>query len=884
MTLSTGSRLGPYEILAPLGAGGMGEVYRARDTRLSRDVAVKILPSHRAPTPEARERFEREARMISQFSHANVCVLYDVGREGDIEYLVMELVEGETLSDRLGKGPLALEQSLRFGAEIASALDAAHRKGIVHRDLKPGNVMLTKSGVKLLDFGLARAFEAPVSDAGQTEAPTMARDLTADGVIVGTVAYMSPEQLEGKPADPRTDIFALGAVLYEMLTGRKAFSGASNATLISAILTSEPPPVSTLLPVTPPELDRLVRTCLAKDPADRWQSAHDVELQVRSIGASGSVLRVGPSGVPARSRAGWLPWASAAACAGIAAIALMRGCGRARVQEPTIRFSVLRPENGEFHYLAEGNFLAVSPDGSQFAYVASDPKGGRRVWIRPLSALSGRPLPGTEGASSILWSPDGRSIAFFTKDKLKRIDPAGGAAVPICDIPMGGGGKAGTWGRADILFSAIQGGALYRVPASGGQPTVEIQAALAQAQLRLGWPWFLPDGERYLYLVRERDGWGNLMLAEPGKKPRAVTRLASYFQYADPGYLVYSRESTLLAQRFDPKTGRVSGDPVSVADHVRYFYSTGAAAFAARGGTIVYQSGNDTSRLAWFDRSGREGEVLSTPGGYLDVSLAGDGKRVLFSRTRPGLETYHVWSYDLERGVETAVTTGLDTEAFPHMLADGRTMVFSAVRGTPPVLVRRDLATGKEELLTPESRAFQKAVDVSPDGRTLLYVQRTDIGNFDIWTLALEPGGKPAPLLQSAFGLTDARFSPDGRYVAFISFESGTPEAYVMPFPGPGEKVRVSKGGAGILRWSRNGEIFYLSYEGHFVAIPIRTSPSLQIGAPTTLFTVGPIGRTWNDFDVTPDGQRFLAIVPEVIGNESPLNVIVHWAPEGGKP
>jgi Tol biopolymer transport system component len=884
MTLSIGSRLGPYEILAPLGAGGMGEVYRARDTRLSREVAVKVLPSQRTPTPEARERFEREARTISQLSHPNICVLHDVGREGDTEYLVMELVEGETLSDRLARGPLPLDQALRFGAEIAAALDAAHRKGIVHRDLKPGNVMLTKSGVKLLDFGLARAFDAPAAVSDVTAAPTMARALTSEGVIVGTVSYMSPEQLEGKAPDARSDTFALGVVLYEMLTGRRAFSGASQATVITAIMTTEPAPISEQLPLSPPELDRLVRICLAKDPSNRWQSAHDVELQLRSIGASGAVARVAPGGgAPGRRRAARLPWAAAAACAAIAALALYGG-RRVRAPESTIRFSVLRPENGEFQYLAEGNFLAVSPDGSQLAYVASDPKGGRRVWIRPLSALSGRSLPGTEGANSILWSPDGRSIAFFTRDKLKRIDPAGGAAVPICDIPMGGGGKAGTWGRADILFSAIQGGALYRVPASGGQPTVEIQASLSQAQLRLGWPWFLPDGERYMYLVRESDGWGNLMLAEPGKKPRAVTRLASFFQYVDPGYLVFSHESTLLAQRFDLKTARVSGDPVPVADHVRYFYSTGSAAFAARGGTIAYQSENDASRLAWFDRTGREGEVLSTPGGYLDVSLAGDGKRVLFSRTRPGLETYHVWSYDLERGVETAVTTGLDTEAFPHLLADGRTLVFSAVRGTPPLLTRRDLATGKEDPLTPESRVFQMPQDVSPDGRTLLYVERTATGSFDIWTLALEPGGKVAPLLQSPFGKTNVRFSPDGRYVAFLSLESGGEEAYVMPFPGPGERVRVSKGGAGILRWSRSGEILYLSFDGHFVSVPIRTSPTLQIGAPTTLFTVGPIGRTWNDFDVTPDGQRFLAIVPEVIGNESPLNVIVHWAPEGAKP
>lgn len=315
---------------------------------------------------------------------------------------------------------------------------------------------------------------------------------------------------------------------------------------------------------------------------------------------------------------------------------------------------------------------------------------------------------------------------------------------------------------------------------------------------------------------------------------------------------------------------------------MRYFYSTGSAAFAGRSGTIAYQSENDASRLAWFDRSGHEGEPLSTSGGYLDVQLATDGKRVMFSRTRPGPGTFHVWSYDLERGVETPITTGIDTEAFPHLLADGRTLVFAAVRGTPPMLFRRDLATGKEAPLTPETLSFQQPQDISPDGRTLAYIERAETGSFDIWTLPLEGEGKPSPFLQSAFGKRSVRFSPDGRYVAFVSLESGSPEAYVMPFPGPGEKVRVSKGGTGLLRWGRNGELFYLTFDGQFHAVAVRTSPTLQIGAPTTLFTTG--ARGWNDFDVTPDGQRFIAIVPEIIGNESPLNVIAHWAPEAQKP
>ena len=885
MSLSAGTKLGPYEILSPLGAGGMGEVYRANDSRLSREVAVKVLPSHVSPTPEARQRFEREARTVSQLSHPHVCALYDVGREGDTEYLVMELLEGETLGHRLARGALPIDQAMRFGAEIASALQAAHRKGIVHRDLKPGNVMITKTGVKLLDFGLARAFETPIKAGELTRAPTVtvAKDLTAEGSIVGTVPYMAPEQLRGEETDARTDVFALGAVLYEMSTGRRAFPGNDQATLISAILTFEPPPISEVRPVSPPGLDLVVRTCIAKDPADRWQSAHDVELQLRGIPSSGSTSR--PSiAVPARPSpvATWLRAGAALAAAAALAIVVwqMRGASRP-LQAGPVRFTVPPPEGGAFDYAVEATFMAISPDGTQIAYVGWGAKDvAPRVWLRPLSAFAARPIVGTEGANSVLWSPDGRSIGFFTKDKLKRVDVAGGAPVPICDIPAGGG-KAGTWGRSDILFISIQGAALYRVPASGGQPAIVIKAGTEHAELRLAWPWFLPDGERFLYIARELDGQGNLMLVEPGKPPRSIGRIASFFQYLEPGFLVYSREGTLVAQRFDWKSARISGDPVSVAERVRYFYSTGAAGFAARAGTIAFVSQPDMSRFAWFDRGGREVARLGASGTHLDLSLTADGKRLLFERTRPGLETYHIWSYDLERGIEAPVTNGLDTEVFPKLLADGKSLVFSAVRGTPPLLRRRDMATGKEAPLTEGSRAFQMPEDVSPDGRSLVFVERTETGNFDIWSLALDGSAKPVPLLQSSFDNHKVRFSPDGRFIAFINNEAGHPEVYVMPFPGPGEKVRVSEGGARLLRWGRDGALYYLSGEMRFVTVPVRTSPVLQVGAPKTLFTVGE--RGWGDFDVSPDAQKILAIVPEIVGDESPLNVLVNWSPETGK-
>ena len=371
------------------------------------------------------------------------------------------------------------------------------------------------------------------------------------------------------------------------------------------------------------------------------------------------------------------------------------------------------------------------------------------------------------------------------------------------------------------------------------------------------------------------------MLAEPGKSPHSIGRIASFFQYLEPGFLVYSREGTLVAQRFDATRGRISGDPVSVAERVRYFFSTGSAGFAARAGTIAYVSQPDASRLAWFDRGGREVSRLGASGNYLDVHLTADGKRVLFDRARPGVETYHVWSYDLERGIESPVTNGLDTEVFPKLLADGKSMIFSAVRGTPPLLRRRDMATGQETPLTEGRRAFQMAQDVSPDGRSLVFTERSEIGNFDIWSLALDGSAKPVPLLQSSFDKTKVRFSPDGHFIAFISNEAGRPEVYVMPFPGPGEKLRVSEGGAGLLRWGRDGALYYLTREGRFVTVPVRTSPALQVGAPKTLFTVGE--RGWIDFDVSTDAQRILAIVPEIVGDETPLNVLVNWSPDTGK-
>jgi Tol biopolymer transport system component len=887
MTLAVGTRLGPYEILAPIGAGGMGEVYRGRDTRLDRTVAIKVLPAELSSSPELRDRFEREARTISQLSHPHICALHDIGREGEADFLVMEYLEGETLADRLSKGALPFEQVCRYGAEIAQALGAAHAAGVVHRDLKPGNVMLTKSGVKLLDFGLAKALAPAAPVDTLTSAPTRAKDLTTQGTILGTVPYMAPEQLEGKQVDARTDIFALGSVLYEMATGRKAFTGSSQAALISSILSSEPPPVSSLQPMSPPAFDRLVKTCLAKNPTERWQSAHDVGLQLQTIGDRASLPHAEGAAAPKRLSARWLPWAIAAVGVAIAAAALLRPRAP-RFPAALVRFSVAPPEHGTFGYTVEASFLAVSPDGSRIGYVASDPQGGQRIWVRSLSALEARPIPGTEGASSLFWSPDGRSIGFFAGPKLKRIDLAGGAAVLICDVPAGLG-KSGTWGKGgDILFAGIQSPAIYRVSSSGGEPAEVLRVDPARGELRTLFPWFLPDGERFLYLLRLRENTGNLMLAEPGKKPRALMPMVSAVQYCDPGYLVFCREGTLLGQRFDWKAGRLSGEPFPIAEHVRYVLEPSSAAFAlSRTGVLAYQDRDDVSRLVWIDRAGREMGNVGPPGDYRSFSIAPDGRRVFFDRTRPGIGTSDIWSFDLERGVETRITSDPGPELGPLELRDGRRMVYSAARGGPPQLYLRDLATSKENLLFPRPGSLQQAQDISPDGSTLAYVERTERGTFGAWAAPLSGPGKPVPLLQSAFRIAQVRFSADGRFIAFVSAESGSSEVYVMPYPGPGEKTRVSTAGASLVRWSPEGrELLYLSADRRLMSVPVRTTPALQLGSPTELFSLK--GTEWRrafagqdgDFCVSPDGKRFLAVIPEVVADELPLTVVLDWTTE----
>ena len=852
----------------------MGEVYKARDTRLDRLVAIKILRSDAPISTESRERFEREAWAISRLSHPRVCALFDVGQVDGTSYLVMELVEGETLSARAAKGAMPIPQVLRIGSEIADALAAAHRQGIVHRDLKPANVMITSSGVKLLDFGLAKGLERREPDSAG-DAATVAGPVTAEGTWIGTAPYMSPEQLLSKPADERTDVFAFGAVLHEMVTGRRAFEGDTISQITSAIIHTDPAPASSLRAGIPAALNRLITECLAKEPDRRWQNAHDVALQLAAIddsaGQAGAVLQT--------SRVAWMGWAAAALAVLVAGAAVLWPGERALPARGQVALELLPPAKGTYASSFDTVTFAVSPDGGEFAFVvraASD----SQVWRRRLASFDASPIPGTEGATSVFWSPDGRSIAFFARGELKRLELDSGAAVPICPVPQAVG-ITGTWGSdGRILFAAVEGKAIYSVATAGGAPSVVRKPDEAQGESKVAFPAFLPDGRRYLYYLRMKDGTGSLMIGEPGQASKRVMPMDSNVAFVEPNQLVFARGGTLMGQAFDPATGQTAGEPFAIAPVVRFFLTTGVATFSAsRSGSIVYQSSRDTARLAWVDRSGHLVEQVGTPGTYLDLWLEPSGQEALLSRGLPATGTWDVWSLDLVRGTETRLTVDdAGTEFAPLLPAGGQSLIYSAPRGGTPKLIRRDLATGRDEVMLP-GPMFQNGEDVSADGQLLAYSERTEAGPFNLWVLPLTGPPRPRRLRPSPFHQEGLRFSPDGRYYTFTSFESGRKEAYVASMSG-GAAMRVSKDGAEAARWNRDGrEILYLSGENRIVSVPVLTTPALELGAPVTLFAAG--SRGWVSFDVAPDGKRLLALIPEVVADEQPLKAILDWSAPG---
>jgi eukaryotic-like serine/threonine-protein kinase len=862
VSLPAGSRLGPYEIVSPLGAGGMGEVYKARDTRLERTVAIKVLPSHLSASMESRQRFEREAKTISQLSHPHICALHDVGREGDTEYLVMEYLEGDTLADRLLKGPLPLEQTLRYGIQIADALDKAHRQGIVHRDLKPGNVMLTKSGVKLLDFGLAKAVAPASPQASLTALPTQ-HALTQEGTILGTFQYMAPEQLEGREADARTDIFALGTVLYESATGKKAFSGRTQASLISSILRDDPPPISQVQPTSPPTFDRVVRTCLAKDPEERWQSAGDAGKELRWI-AEGSQVGAAAVAATPRRRRDLFGWA-AAALLGIALLFFGNEVRRLKAggSAPVVHAFLDPPPKTAFRLTGDDSApIVLSPDGRKTAFGA-----GGRLWVNSLSLGKVTALEGTEGGTFPFWSPDGRFIGFFSDGKLRVVEASGGPVRPIADAPNA---RGGTWNsQGVIVFAPNFRSGLFRVPASGGPVTRATQLEEGKHSTHR-WPSFLPDGNHFLYLAanhqnpRSEDS-GIYVASLSGSGSRRLLSAYGSAQYAS-GWLLTVRETSLLAYPFDTRRMTLGQDAVRLTDDVNFDLGVWRGGFTASdNGVLVYQvaQAGVGGQLTWFDSSGRRLSAIGEKSEAYSPQLSPDGRRALVVLGDPNND---IWIYELERGIRTRLTTAAQVAVSPLWSPDGSQIVFCSQdlkKETAEFLlwlISSDGAGPKKLLYRSTERI--EPMDWSRDGNSLL-VDRGNIGAQDIWVIPLAEPGKAFPLVQTQFPERAGQFSPDGRWVAYQALQTGRNEIYVTPFPGGEARWQVSGGGGSQARWSRDGrELYFVSADDDLMVATVDTGArrfEVKDVKPlfrTNLFRGPRVGL--HSYSVAPDGKRFL--------------------------
>lgn len=893
MTIVGGTKLGPYEVLSPLGAGGMGEVYRACDSRLGRDVAIKVLPQHLSSNPDLKARFEREAKTISGLSHPHICHLYDIGSQDGTHYLVMELLEGETLAQRLEKGALPLKQALEYGIQIAEALEKAHKNGIVHRDLKPANVMLTKSGAKLLDFGLAKPKVESVAAVASSRSgkltpstPTIslaalsgpAAALTQQGTIVGTFQYMAPEVLQGQEADARSDLFSFGCMLYEMITGRRAFPGKSQLSVMTAILEKEPEPISAAQPQTPIVVEHVVLRALAKDPDERWQSAADVCGELRWVEQrwrSGTASLAG-GGRPTAER-----WAWAAAGVGILATLIFASLYFLRPAESgsPIRSFVPAPENATFVFAGDdGGPPVLSPDGKYLAFVAAESNGAPQIYLRPLAALDARALPETDNAWGPFWSPDGRKLGFFANGKLKVIDVQGGSPISIADAPNG---RGGSWSQGMILFAPDFRSAIYRVPASGGAvvPVTQLDESKHTSHR---WPYFLPDGRHFLYLAINHQGPrdendGIYYASLDGKENSRLKTAFTNPEYA-AGSLLYVRNGELVAQRLEAGSGKLVEEEQRVADSVTEDETTWRGIFTVSASGVLAYSGGETakSQLGWYDRTGKSlgttGEkfgALTIQGQQLRLSPGGD--RVALSLQGP---TTDIWVTDVVRSSRTRLTFGPTGNSDPVWSPDAKWLAHRTVTKEGNAIARVPAAGGTDEILL-AAREPVAPDDWSPDGKYLLYEKGASGTHAELWALPLSGERKPFQIVpsgpfQSRFG----RFSPDGHWVVYQSDESGRLEIYVVPFRSSGGKWQASTAGGLRPAWRADGkEILYLSLSQTLMSVPVSAqSDGLKLGAPQPLFR---INSTVN-FDVQRDGQKLLLdTVGE--GGSKAIILVANW-------
>ncbi len=859
-------------------------MYRARDTRLGRTVAIKVLSERLSSSEEVRQRFEREAKTISQLSHPHICALYDVGREGEVEFLVMEFLEGETLTDRLAKGPLPLEQTLRYGVEIADALDKAHRQGIVHRDLKPGNVMLTKSGVKLLDFGLAKAM-APASALPLTSLPTQASPVTREGTILGTFQYMAPEQLEGKQADARTDIWALGCVLYETATGKKAFTGTSQASLIAAILEREPPSISSIQPMTPAALDRVVKTCLAKDPDERWQSASDLARELRWIGGHSGEEPVARRSQPRTGKLRLVGLGLSAAILG----ALCGWLARRPTPERTIRSTISPPDRVTFRFHGLLGPICLSPDGRRLAFVAASGDGNSQLWVRDLDALTSYAVPGTHEAIFPFWSPDGKSLGFFAEGWLKTIEASPSAStarsLAVVHEPRGA-----AWAPdGTIIFSPSIHDPLFRVPSSGGAPQRLTTLDDSKQERSHRFPYLLPDGRRYLFLAWTASGaeTNQLWLGEIGSKDRrALFPADSNVIAVRPGFLLFCRGNNLFATPFDLRSARLKGEGVEIASNVEYSASPGVGIFSAsHTGMLAYSTKSDTnlSRLAWFDRAGREQAFEGAPGDYYTVRFSPDGRRFSMGFIAPNTGVPpDIWVVDVESKVATRITKHPSPEVSPIWSPEGRRLVYGSNRGRWNLYERDAAGLGADRVLL-ESDRDKYPTDWSADGRFILFAQFDPKTKSDLMVIPVTGERKPTPYLATPFDEEMGQFSPDGRWLVFVSDETGQREVYVDAFPGGGHRRQISRGGGTQPRWPHgDNEIFYLAPGRRMMAVSVEArSEELVTREPVELFTASVLhvgtGRFIDAYDVSPGGQRFLMKLDVPSTHPSSLVLVSNW-------
>ncbi len=879
MSLQAGHKLGPYELGEAIGAGGMGEVYRARDTRLDRTVAIKVLPAHLADSPELRQRFEREARAISSLNHPHICSLYDVGYQDGVSFLVMEYLEGETLAQRLERGAMPLSDVLKYAVQIADALDKAHRQGVVHRDLKPGNIMLTPSGAKLMDFGLAKSSLALASVSSLTAPAHVTSPITTKGMIVGTFQYMSPEQVEGKEVDARSDLFAFGAVLYEMLTGRRAFQGKSQLSVASAILEKEPEPISALQPMTPPALDRTIRKCLAKDPEDRWQTARDLQLELKWIAESGSQAGAPAVVIAGRKQRELLAWIAAAAFALLAVAFAVGFVMRAPLPPRALSATILPPD--------KTNFVAavVSPDGARLAFTARGTDGTLKLWVRSLDALSAQPLSGTDGATLPFWSADNRSLGFFTPDsKLKKIDASGGPPTTLCDVP--GAARGGTWNREGvILFGIVGRNGIQRVSSAGGAATPVTKLDEARKDANHRWPVFLPDGRHFLYNVRTADrteaqGESLYVGSLDGKVNKKLLPANFMVQYSS-GHILFVRESTLMAQPFDAKRLELAGDAFPIAEQISTNAGFGFAALSASdNGVLAYRTGGGQvgSKLVWFDRQGKELGVLGDQALYINPKISANGQKVAVDISDPKIGPPDVWVYDVVRKLRTRLTFDPQADMVPVWSPDGTRVLFRSNRkGADDLYVKDASGAGNDDPLL-ESGEYKEPSSWSADGKFILFTSSGPKTRQDIWVLPLGGDRKPFVFLQTEYAESEAVFSPDGRWVAYRSNESGRDEIYVKPFPGPAGRWQVSVGGGTRPKWRRDEkEIFYLTDDDKIMSAEIRVKgAALEVGAVKALFQARPQRPGWL-YDATGDGQRFLVNTTAVEQSASPVTLVVNW-------